>query len=67
MASKPQAEADLKRAAEIYRLAHPIIQRGEYQSLRKNVTKLIARALAEGREEGIKIAQQRAKDRSDDD
>lgn len=55
-----QTEKDRKRAEEMV-LSHGSIVTGGYKSMHKNVVKLVARALAEGREEGIKIGEQRTK------
>lgn len=65
MTDKAQAEKDLKRAQELVRNFGSFVT-GGYRSIHKNIARIVARALAEGREEGIKIGEQRAKGKSDD-
>ncbi len=64
MAGNSQIDKDRKRADEMVRNFGSFVT-GGYRSMHKNIARLVATALAEGRTEGIKIGEQRAKDGSD--
>jgi hypothetical protein len=63
MASDIEAEKDLRRAREMVRNSGSIV--GNMGSMRENIAALVARALAEGRAEGIKIGERRARGEPD--